>query len=94
MIGMATKTIKEIQTPDVPFGWVCSSCGSNFCLLTRGAYCIHTNRSRHGKRPANAPPVIVEQEEAVPIDDSIVGWYGAEVILKEEVIRANATGKR
>jgi len=36
----------------------------------------------------------VEQEEAVAIDDSIVGWYGAEVILKEEVIRANATGKR
>jgi len=86
-----TETIKEVLTPEIPFGWVCSRCGSNFCLLTRGAYCIHTKRSRHGKRPSSAPPVVIHQKVATPANDNIIGWNGAEVILKEEDVDFNAT---
>jgi len=77
------ETVLRIETPEIPYRWVCSSCGSNFCLLTRAKWCIHTKEARYGMAPTKAEPVTATKP-AVSIDDGVVGWDGAEVILSEQ----------
>ena len=93
---MASKaqTITEIQTPDIPFGWVCSSCGSNFCLLTRARWCIHTKQERYGKAPSKDSPTVMVGDVLSPAESVPIAREGADIILDEEDVDAYTTANR